>query len=109
MIDDDNIPTRAEHLANLIKKQGDTTSVMATVQRSHRFPMHIISRIENMAKMADVPISLIINELLEVGLEAVSQNLTEDEQRHISLMSKEQYERPTKTVRIDTKKAKGKN
>lgn len=96
-------PTPAEMLASLLKRNAGLEQVTATVQRSHRFPAHTFIQIENMARMANVAVSVIINQLLECGLQAVHQELSEDEIRQIHVVSKEQTERPMKTVRVKVK------
>ena len=78
----------------------------ATVQRSNRFPLHVFRQIENMARMGRAPVSVIINQLIECGLEAVKQKLPEDVVREISLVTKEQRELPTVTDRVEVKRRK---
>lgn len=56
-----------------------------------------------MAKLGGVPVSLIINELVECGLDAVRQELPEDVAQQVSLVTKDQTERPTVTDRIEVK------
>lgn len=75
MSGDSNEPTRAQLLAGIVTKTLGMGSKMATVQRSHRFPLHIYTQIENLAQIGNVPVSVIINELLECGLEALSKEL----------------------------------
>lgn len=106
MTEPEDLPTRAEHLAAVLTGNAETAYAMATVQRSHRFPMHIFAQIENMAKMAGAPVSLIINELLECGLDAVKQELPEDVAHKVIVMNREQVERPTVTDSAQTKKIK---
>lgn len=101
MSKDENYPSEAQLLASLIKRSGSIGMNMASVQRSHRFPLHIFVQIENMARMADVSVSTIINQLLSVGLEAVKENLTEDEISQITFIKPEQIERPTKSLKVD--------
>ncbi|HEY9277628.1 MAG TPA: hypothetical protein VIO87_05430 [Methylotenera sp.] len=101
MSKDENYPSEAQLLASLIKRSGSIGMNMASVQRSHRFPLHIFVQIENMARMADVSVSTIINQLLSVGLESVKENLTEDEISQITLIKPEQIERPTKSLKVD--------
>lgn len=98
-----NNPTEAEILASLIKRNGSMSMFSASVQRSHRFPLHLFTQIENMARMADVSISTIINQLLAAGLEAVYESLSEDEIKEIRFVSKEQLDRPFKQLRVDPK------
>jgi predicted DNA-binding protein len=85
--------SEAQILASLIKRSGKSESVSATVQRSHRFPVDIFTRIENMARMAEVPVSMIINQLLEAGIEAVSKHISDTELSEINKVSQEQYNR----------------
>ena len=103
MTDDRYEPTKAEMLASLLKRTAGIESISSTIQRSHRFPLHMYIQIENMARMADVSVSVIINELLDCGLQAIHEELSEDEIREIHKTSKEQVERPTKTERVNIK------
>lgn len=103
MEDDRYEPTKAEFLAGLIQGSANINSTMATVQRSHRFPLYIFVQIENMARMGNVPVSLIINQLLECGLDAVLKELPEDLAREIGRLSKEQIERKTVTESVEVK------
>lgn len=96
-------PSKAEFLAGLIQGSANLQSTMASVQRSHRFPLHIFVQIENMARMGNVPVSLIINQLLECGLDSVLKELPEDLAREIGSLSKEQIERKTVTESVEVK------
>jgi hypothetical protein len=98
-----NEVTEAQILASLIKRNGTVTSLSASVQRSHRFPLHIFTQIENMARMANVSVSTIINQLLEAGVEAVHDNLTQNEIAQIKRVSQEQLDRPLKQLKVDLK------
>lgn len=100
---EDDRPTKVEMLASLITGTASVSSSMASVQRSHRFPMHVLAQIENMARMGGVPVSLVINELLDIGIEAVMKELTEEEVKKVRLISKKQVERPMVTDRIEAK------
>ncbi len=75
MSDESNEPTKAQLLAGIVTQTMGMGSKMATVQRSHRFPLHIYTQIENLAQIGNVPVSVIINELLECGLEALGKEL----------------------------------
>jgi hypothetical protein len=50
MVNDNYEPTKAEILAGLVTGDASLLSMTATVQRSHRFPLHIFTQIENMAR-----------------------------------------------------------
>lgn len=95
--------TNAQILAGLLNRTAEFRSIGAAIQRSHRFPASIFWQIENMAKMADVSISTIINQLLECGLEAVKENLSEEQIREIQFIAPEQLDKPFKTVKDGTK------
>lgn len=100
---DQNRPSEAEILASLIKRNGSVSMNMASVQRSHRFPLHLFTQIENMARMADSSVSTIINQLLAAGIEAVHDNLTQDEITEIKRVSQEQLDRPFKQLKANSK------
>lgn len=109
MSDNQYKPSEAEILASLIKKSGRTEMVSASVQRSHRFPLNQFTKIENMARMADVSVSTIINQLIEVGIESVKENLSEQEIEEINFISPEQLDRPFKQINtVKQSKAKAK-
>lgn len=101
--EDQYIPSKAEFLAGLVTGSAAMSQSMTTVQRSHRFPLHLFVQIENMARMGGVPVSLIINELIECGLEAVKQELPEDVAQEVSQVTKDQSDRPTVTEKIEVK------
>lgn len=97
-------PTKAQMLATLVTGNGTMGSMGTAVQRSHRFPLHIFIQIENLARMADTSVSVIINQLLDCGLEAVRNELPEEVAEQLSIVTKEQTERPTKPFREEVKK-----
>jgi hypothetical protein len=103
MSDERYEPSKAEMLAALVTRQGQLGYATATVQRSHRFPVHLFVQLENLAKHADVPLSVIINELLECGLDALLKELPEDVAQKVYTVTKDQMERPTKSERFDSK------
>ena len=103
MTEQDYEPTKAEMLAALVSGNVNMSGADATIQRSHRFPVHLFIQIENMSRAAEVPVSVIINQLLECGLEAVRQELPEQILRQLNIVSKEQMERPTKSVKVEVK------
>jgi predicted DNA-binding protein len=101
-------PTSAQMLASLIKGGAKFTSVNATVQRSHRFPLHIFACLENMAEMSGAPVSVIINQVLEAGIEAVTKELPEEINAELKRVSQAQLDRPMKTVNETVKSRKDK-
>lgn len=104
MSDEQYIPTKAEFLAGLVTGSASMSQSVATVQRSHRFPVHLFVQIENMARMGGVPVSLIINELIECGLDAVKNELPDDVAREVAKVTKDQVDgRPTVTEKVDVK------
>lgn len=106
MTDEHYEPSKAEFLAALVTGHASLGQTAATIQRSHRFPFHLFAQIENMARMGGVPVSLIINQVLECGLDAVLKEVPEDVAREITLISPEQLSRPMETETIDTKPRK---
>lgn len=106
MADNNFEPTKAEMLAALVTGNASQSHTMATVQRSHRFPLHLFVQMENMAKHADVPVSLVINELIECGFEALIKELPDDVRQKIFTVTKDQMERPSVIERFDSKKHK---
>ncbi|MBS0424544.1 MAG: hypothetical protein JSR71_09025 [Proteobacteria bacterium] len=49
MSDENYLPTKAEFLTELVTGSMSMESKMASVQGSHRFPLHIYNQIENLA------------------------------------------------------------
>lgn len=88
-------PTAAEHLANLVIGNGTSSYVGAAVQRSHRFPLQLFVQIENLAQMGNIPISMVINQLIEAGLDAVRKELPDEVLEKINHISAEQLQRKT--------------
>lgn len=101
-------PTSAQILASLIKGRANFSSFHATVQRSHRFPLHVFSYLENMAEMSGAPVSVIINQVLEAGIEAVTKELPEEINAQLKCVSQAQLDRPMKTVNESVKSRKPK-
>ncbi len=81
----------------------EMSMVSASVQRSHRFPIHIFAQIENMAKIANTSVSVIINQMLEAGLEAVMSELPLELQQQVARITEDQMNRPFKNVRGEVK------
>lgn len=104
MPDNSYEPTKAEMLAALVIGNSSMSESNTTVQRSHRFPLHLLIQIENMSRAAEVPVSVIINQLIECGLEAVRQELPEKIVAQLNIVSKEQVERPTKPMKVEVKR-----
>jgi hypothetical protein len=98
---EDDRPTKVEMLAALVTGNASVTATMASVQRSHRFPLHLFTKIENMARMGGVPVSLVINELLDLGIDTVMKELTAEEAEKVRIMRPEQTERPMVTDRVN--------
>lgn len=97
------VPTKAEMLAALVVGNASLTEAGATVQRSHRFPLYLFVQIENMARVAKVPVSVIINQLIECGLDAVSEELPDDVLKQLVAVEEGQLDRPTKSVKVEVK------
>jgi hypothetical protein len=91
---ENELPNKAEFLAQLITGQAGFELITSSVQRSHRFPLTIYTQIENLAQLGDVSISVIINQLLECGLEAVIKELPPDMARKVTMIREDQIKRP---------------
>jgi hypothetical protein len=100
----EDLPSKAEMLASLVTGKGETSFTAVSVQRSHRFPLHLFVQIENMARMGKVPVSVVVNELIAIGLDAAIKELPEDAARQVSRVTKDQIERPSVTDRFDSKR-----
>lgn len=92
-------PTKAEHLAGIIAGTASTSAFMATVQRSHRFPLHVFVVIENLAKKADCSVSAMINQLLEVGMESLLKELPQEIAKEVHHVTQEQIDKANSSVK----------
>lgn len=97
-------PTKAQLMAQMVLGNVNQALHSAAVQRSHRFPYHVMVQIENLAEIGQVPVSVIINDLLECGLEVVTKALPEEVAAKLNISSREQRERPMVTIRTEVKK-----
>lgn len=91
-------PTKVQHLAGIITGTANTTTMMATVQRSHRFPLHLFVVIENLAKKADCSVSAMINQLLEVGMECLLKELPQEIVHEVQRVTQEQIDKANSNV-----------
>jgi hypothetical protein len=96
--------SEAKMLAAMLIGSMDMSMNAASVQRSHRFPLHIFTQMENMAKIANVSVSVIINQMLEAGLEAVMIELPKEIQQQVTHVSEAQLNRPLKQVNGQVKR-----
>lgn len=92
-------PSKAEHLANILSGNASTESNTATVQRSHRFPLYYFMLIENMAKMANCSVSAMINQVIEVGVDALYDHLPDDVRDKMHTVTQEQVDKANSSVR----------
>ncbi|PTQ78878.1 hypothetical protein C8R26_101194 [Nitrosomonas oligotropha] len=96
----DDLPNKAEFLAQLITGDAGMEGRTVSVQRSHRFPLHIYTQIENLARIGKMPASVVINELLECGLEALIKELPPEVVKQARFTKEEQINRPLVSVKI---------
>ena len=96
-MEDQDIPSKAEHLANILSGKGSTSYKAATVQRSHRFLLHQFVVIENMAKMADCSVAAMINQIIDVGIEALNEHLTPELAREMHKITQDKIDKLDKT------------
>ncbi|SDG73116.1 hypothetical protein [Propionivibrio dicarboxylicus] len=85
MTSDKNEPTAASLLAAMVMGSASIGGVVASVQRSHRFPLPEFIQIENLARMSEVSVSQIINQLIECGLDAVKSKLPDEVVREMTI------------------------
>ena len=104
MTNDRNEPSEAQMLASIVTGTGKAGYVGAAVQRSHRFPYHLFIQIENMAKIAGSPVSAIINQLIECGLESVKKELPQNIVKQLTHISENPLERSLKSISVESKK-----
>lgn len=77
-------PTAAQMIAGLARGTAQYEEMEMKVQRSHRFPVGLFLQIENLASVSRVPVSMIINLLIESGLEAVKKEISPDLVRQLT-------------------------
>ena len=105
---DEDIPTKAEHLANILSGNASTSYNAATIQRSHRFLTHQFVLIENMAKLADCSVAAMINQVIDVGIDALYVHLPSEVTQKIHSVSQLQIDKSNSSVsqKIGKKTAK---
>lgn len=101
-----NEPTKAQMLAGIVRGSASMEEMYASVLRSHRFPFEIFIQIENLASIAQVPVSVIINQLLECGLESVAKELPNEVVRQLSICTTEQMQRKVRNEVVSVKSRK---
>lgn len=106
MPEHDDLPSKAEMFARVISGHANYGMASATVQRSHRFPVFFFTQIENLARIGGVPVALVINEIIECGLEAVKKELPKEIAEEMHFVSPAQSNRLTKSVRLEVKARK---
>lgn len=99
-------PSEAQMLASIVAGTANSGYAGAAVQRSHRFPYPLFIQIENMAKVAGVPVSIIINQLIACGLESVKKELPNNVVKQLTYISENPLERHLKSITVESK---GKN
>ena len=101
-------PSKAEQLASILSGNARTELITATVQRSHRFPLHLFTQIENMAKLADSSFSAMVNEVIGVGLDALYEELPEETVKNIRITTEAQIKKANSQVHQKLGKYKSK-
>jgi predicted DNA-binding protein len=86
--------SNADILASIVRGSGKYGQAGGSIQRSHRFPVEMFARIENLADMGGVSVSLIINQLLACGIEAVEAKLPPEKVAQLNRLRPEQLDRP---------------
>lgn len=94
----ENEPSKAKQLAAVLEKRAGTSYRGVTVQRSHRFPLYYFAIIENMAKVANCNVSTMINQIIEVGVDAMYKELSPEMIQQIHKLSDEQIKTADKTI-----------
>lgn len=97
-MEDQDIPSKAEHLANILAGNASTSYRAATIQRSHRFLTHQFVLIENMAKLADCSVAAMINQVIDVGIEALYRHLPADLAHEIHRVTQQQVDKSNSSV-----------
>ena len=87
---DSDDPPKAAQLAAILLGNASTGSRTATVQRSHRFPLHHFTQIENMAKMANCSVAAMINQVIEVGIDSLYEYIPPEMATKLSIVTQEQ-------------------
>ena len=99
-------PTKVQHLAGIIKGTASSSLFMASVQRSHRFPLHVFVVIENLAKKANCSVSAMINQILDVGVESIIKELPKEISQELHHVTQEQIDKANSSVKQSLGKKK---
>lgn len=101
-------PSKAEQLASILDGTGSSETYTSSVQRSHRFPIYYYVLIENMAKIAGCSVSAMINQVIEVGVDALYETLPQETVEEIHKVTEEQIKKGNSQLRqtIGKKKTK---
>ena len=91
-------PSKAQQLAAILSGNATTAYRTATVQRSHRFPIHEFMLIENLAKIADCSVAAMINQVIAVGIDSLYEHLPEEMAKGISHVTEEQVNKINSNV-----------
>lgn len=91
-------PSKAKKLASILEKRSSSSYRGVTVQRSHRFPLYYFVIIENMAKIANCSVSAMINQIIEVGVDAMYPELSHEMVQQIHKLTDDQIALAEKTV-----------
>lgn len=103
---DQDITSKAEHLANILAGKGIAGYRALTVQRSHRFLLHQFVLIENMAKLADCSVAAMINQVIDVGIDALYEHLPKELIEEIHTVTQKQIDKSQSTVNQKIGKSK---
>lgn len=101
-------PSKAAQLAAVLSGNASTGYRSATVQRSHRFPLHQFMLIENMAKIADCSVAAMINQVIEVGIDSLYEHLPSEMAKNISIVTQEQVDKANSHINQTVGKSKAK-
>lgn len=93
-----DVPSKAQQLAAILSGNASTAYRTATVQRSHRFPIHEFMMIENLAKIADCSVAAMINQVIAVGIESLCEHLPEEMAKGLSHVTQEQVDKVNSNV-----------
>ena len=97
-MEEDLEPSKAQQLASLLSGNASSGYRGATVQRSHRFSTHHFILIENMAKLANCSVSAMINQVIDVGVDALYEHLPQELVKQIHSVSPEQMNKSNSSV-----------
>lgn len=101
--EESELPSKVAQLAAVLTGNGSTGFRSATVQRSHRFFLHHFMWLENMARIADCSVAAMINQVVDVGIDALTEHLPPEVVEEIRNVPQEQVDKANSQIKKSVK------